>query len=207
MIEDTDVKLYFAPNSRAVRTAWLLYELGLEFELERYQLGDKAMRGPQYRAINPNARVPVLDDGAVRISESPAIAQYLSARYGAGRFEPAVSSPAFPVCLQWLHYGEGMLMGPINNYMVETIFLPPERQSEEHARRAQKLMGRMMQAVDAHMEGRAYLAGDFTIADTITGHACYVTERCGVDLDALPHARAYVDRLLAREAFQKALAL
>lgn len=201
------MKLYFAPDSRAVRTAWLLHELGLDFEIERYELGGAAMRAPEYRAINPNGRVPVLDDGDVRISESPAIAQYLSARYGKGRFEPAATSAEYPVFLQWLHYGEGMIMGAMNNYMVETFFLPPERRSAQHARRAQKLMGAMMQVVDAHMEGRDYLAGAFSIADTITGHACLMTERCGVDFAALPHAAAYVERLRARPALQKALAL
>ena len=72
------MKLYFAPNTRAERTAWLLNELDLDYELERYRLGDKAMRSPEYLAVNPNGRVPVLDDGNVRITESTAIAQYLS---------------------------------------------------------------------------------------------------------------------------------
>ena len=79
--------------------------------------------------------------------------------------------------LQWLHYGEGMIMGPMGNYVVETILLPEDRRSEEHARRALKLMGRVLQAVDTHMEGREYLVGDFTAADTITGHACMMCGR------------------------------
>ena len=97
------MKLYFAPNTRAVRTAWLLFELGLDFDLERFKLGDKSMRSPEFLAINPNGRVPVLEDGNARMTESTAIAQYLVARYGDGRFAPAVSSPDFPVYLQWLH--------------------------------------------------------------------------------------------------------
>ncbi len=79
------MKLYFAPNSRSVRSAWLLEELGLDYELERFTLGDKAMRDAAYLAKNPNGRVPVLEDGDVRITESTAIAQYLVARYGNGR--------------------------------------------------------------------------------------------------------------------------
>lgn len=201
------MKLYFAPNSRAVRTAWLLYELGLEFEIERYELGDKKMRSPEYRAINPNGRVPVLDDGDVRITESSAIAQYLVARYGEGRFEPEVSSPDFPVYLQWLHYGEGMIMGAMNNYVVETFFLPPERKSQEHADRAFKLLGRYLLAVDVHMAGREHLAGDFSAADTITGHACLMPERFGIDLSEMPHLTAYLARLKARPALKRALEL
>ena len=201
------MKVYFAPNTRAVRTVWLLEELGLDYVLEHFTLGDKAMRAPDYLAVNPNGRVPVLDDGDVRLSESTAIAQYLIARYGDGRLAPAVDAPEFPVYLQWLHYAEGMLMGPIGNYVVETILLPPERRSEEHAKRALKLITRLLGAVDAHMESRAYLAGEFTAADTITGHACLVSERMGVDVSALSNVTSYMDRLLARPALQKAMAL
>lgn len=201
------MKLYFAPNTRAVRTAWLLYELGLDFEIERYVLGDKAMRSPEFRAISPNGRVPVLDDGPVRISESTAIAQYLVARHGNGRLAPEVMSPDFPVYLQWLHYGEGMIMGPMGNYVVETILLPAERRSQEHAGRALKLMGRVLEAVDRHMEDRDYLVRDFSVADTITGHACLMCERLGVDLGNMPSLKTYLDRLRTRPALQQALAL
>ena len=201
------MKLYFAPNTRAVRTAWLLFELGLDFDLERFKLGDKSMRSLEFLAINPNGRVPVLEDGNVRITESTAIAQYLVARYGDGRFAPEVSSPDFPAYLQWLHYGEGMLMGPMGNYVVESILLPPERRSEEHATRALKLLGRLLQPVDAHLSDKDYLVGTFTAADTITGHACMMSERLGADISQLPNLKAYIDRLKTRPALQKALQL
>jgi glutathione S-transferase len=90
---------------------------------------------------------------------------------------------------------------------VETIILKPERRSEEHAKRALKLMTRMVQTVDAHMADRDYLAGDFTAADTITGHACIMCEKFGVDVSGMPNLKAYVDRLQARPAAQKAFAL
>ncbi len=201
------MKLYFASNTRAERIAWLLNELGIDYEIERYKLGDKAMRSPEFLAISPNGRVPVLDDGDVRISESTAIAQYLLARYGEGRLAPTIDSPDFPVYLQWLHYAEGMLMGPIGNYVVEAILLPPERRSEEHAKRSLKLLGNLLKGVDAHLADRDYLAGDFTAADTLTGHACLISEQIGVDMSDMPNLTAYLDRLKARPALQKVLAL
>lgn len=182
-------------------------ELGIDFEIERYQLGDKAMRSPEFTAVNPNNRVPVLEDGNVRISESTAIAQYLVARYGHGRLAPEVTSARFPTYLQWLHYAEGMIMGPMGNYVVETVLLPPERRSEEHARRALKMIARVLLAVDAQLNGRDYLVDDFTAADTITGHACMMSERLGVDMTPLPHVAAYIERLKARPALKQALAL
>lgn len=202
------MKLYFAPDTRAVRSAWLMLELDLDFELERFSnLADPAIRSADYGAVNANNRVPTLVDGDVVISESTAIAQYLVARYGDGRLAPAANSPDFPVYLQWLHYGEGMIMPPMNNYVVETIILPPDRRSEGHARRALKLMARVLKAVDAHLADRTFLAGDFTAADTITGHACMMCEKLGIDFTDMANLAAYVERLKARPALQKALKL
>ena len=201
------MKLYFAPSTRAERTAWLLNELGLDYDIERYRLGDKAMRSPEYLAVNPNGRVPVLDDGDVRITESTAIAQYLLARYGEGRFAPPADSPGFPVYLQWLHYAEGMLMGPIGNYVVEAILLPPDRRSEVHAKRALKLLSNLLRPVDIQLEGNDYLVGEFTAADTVTGHACLISQQIGTDLSELHNVTAYIDRLRARPALEKVLRL
>jgi len=201
------MKLYFAPGSRAVRIAWLLEELGLDYELERFELGGAAMRTPDYRSVHPMGRVPALRDSDTTLFESGAIVQYILARHGGGRLLPPVESPEFPQYLQWLHYCEGMIMPPMNMIVVETILLPPDRRSEVHAKRAVKLLGQMLTAVDQHMEGREYLAGAFSGADIMTGHAVVMADRFGADLSDKPALRAYVQRLLARPALQKALAL
>ncbi len=198
------MKVYYAPNTRAVRTVWLLNELGIDHELVRFKLGSKEMRAPEYLAINPNGRVPTLEDGDVRISESTAIAQYIVARHGKGRLVPDVASREFPVYLQWLHYAEGMIMPPISTIVVETILLQPERRSEANAERALKLLNRTLGAVEAHMKRRDYLTGQFSAADTITGHACILAARLGADMSALPNTAAYNARLLARPALQAA---
>ncbi|MFK7753132.1 MAG: glutathione S-transferase family protein [Sedimentitalea sp.] len=198
------MKLYFAPNSRAVRVAWLLEELGLAYDTVRFELGDRAMRAPEYTAVHPMGRVPALEDGDVTLFESGAILQYILARYGDGRLQPDVTSPDFPVYLQWLHYCEGMIMPPMNTVVVETILLPPDRRSEVHAKRATKLLGQMLHAVNAHLDGRDYLAGDFSGADIMTGHAVIMAARFNADLSDKPNLPAYVERLEARPAFQKA---
>jgi glutathione S-transferase len=133
--KDIPKKVYFAPNSRAVRPVWLLEEIGLPYELERFTIGQREMRGPEYTRINPNGRVPALIDGDTAISESTAIAQYLGARY-AQHLAPGSDVPNFALFLQWLHYAEGMIMPPINNYVVETVLLPPDRRNPEMAARA-----------------------------------------------------------------------
>lgn len=201
------MKIHHAPNSRSVRAVWLFEELGLPYELEVYKLGDPAMRSAEYLKKHPMGRVPSLEDGDVTIFESGAIVEYVLARYGEGRMRPTVESPDFPAYLQWLHYSEGMLMPQVNLIMVETFFLPPERRNEENLARATKLLTRMLTAVEAHLaDGKQHLAGDFSGADIMTGHACIVSKRLNADLSDKPNVAAYVDRLTARPAYQRALA-
>ena len=194
------MKVYFAPQSRAVRTVWLLEEIGQPYELERFSLGQKEMRAPEYTRINPNGRVPTLVDGNTTLSESTAIAQYLAAKY-APSLALGPTAENFAEYLQWLHYAEGMIMPPINTYVVETILLPPERRNEANANRALKLLNRTLGAVEHHMQDRDYLAQDFTIADTVTGHAVIMARRLGGDFSNLENLSSYADRLEARAAF------
>ncbi|MEM6745328.1 MAG: glutathione S-transferase family protein [Pseudomonadota bacterium] len=200
------MKLWYAPNTRAVRIKWLLDELGLDHELERLKLGDPAMRSPEYQQVHPLGRVPVLEDGPVRMIESGAIAQYLLATYDTDhRLHPRPDQESFPDYLQWLHFAEGMLMPPVNTLVVETILLPPEKRNDVNVDRARKLLGRMLSAVDRAMDGKAHLAGAFSGADILTGHACIVSARLwGGDLESLPHLKAYIERLKARPALASA---
>lgn len=200
------MKIYYAPNTRAVRIVWLFEELGLPYEIERFKLGDASMRAPEYLKVHPMGRVPTLQDGDTTIFESGAIVQYVLAKYGAGRLVPAVSSPEFPGYLQWLHYAEGMIMPPVNSIVVETILLPPDRRNQGNVDRATKLLSRMLSAVNEGLAGREYLAGEFSGADIMTGHACTVATRLGADVSDKPNVKAYVERLNARLALQKAWA-
>ena len=147
--------------------------------------------------------MPTLIDDDTTISESTAIAQYLGAKY-APELTPGPDAPNFAMYLQWLHYAEGMIMPPINNYVVETILLPPERRNPEMAARALKLLNRVLGAAEVHMEEREFIADDFTVADTITGHAVIMSRRLGADFDKCPNLSAYADRLETRSALQAA---
>jgi glutathione S-transferase len=198
------MKIYFAPNTRAVRIVWLFEELGLPYELERLALGDGSMRTPEYRAVHPIGRVPVLEDGQLRIFESGAIVQYVLARYGNGRLAPDTLSSDFPAYLQWLHYAEGMIMPPINTIVVETVLLKPERRNPANVDRARKLLSQTLVAVEKGLEGHEFLARRFSGADITTGHACTVAARLVDDLSGTPNVAAYVQRLNARPALQRA---
>ena len=201
------MKLYFAPNSRAVRIAWLLEELDLEYEVEKYTVGDRALRTPEYYKIHPMGRIPVLEDGETRIYESGAIVQYLLARHGNGKFAPEFDDPSFPEYLQWLHYAEGSIMGQVNILVVETILLPPEKRNDVNVNRALKLLRVALGNVDQRLQDREYLTGGFSGADIMTGHACFGAMNAGAEIEDYKQLKAYIDRLLERPALKKARAL
>ena len=200
------MKIYYAPNTRAVRIVWLFEELELPYELERFSLGDPAMRGADYLAVHPLGRVPALMDGDTTVIESGAIVEYVLARYAHGRLRPDAGSAAFPLYLQWLHYAEGMIMPPVNTIVVETILLPQERRNPVNVERATKLLSRMLDAVERHLDGRDYLANEFSGADIMTGHACIVAAKLGADVSDKPRVSAYIERLNARPALARAWA-
>ena len=194
------MKIYHSPGSRSVRVIWLFEELDLPYELEQFNLGAPEMRSPEYLKVHPMGRVPALEDGDQTIFESGAIVQYVLAKYGDGALVPETDSPEFGDYLQWLHYAEGMLMPQINVLVVETVFLSEERRNQVNIDRAMKLLNRMLVAVDAHLAGRDYLAGEFSGADIMTGHACSVSKRLGADVSELANVTAYIERIEARPA-------
>ena len=199
------MKLYYSPASRAVRVAWLLEELGLEYEVQKFALGDRAMREPDYLSVHPMGRVPALEYRGVTLFESGAIIQYILANYANGQFIPEVGTPEFAQYLQWFHYAEGMIMSPMNTLVVETILLPAERRTEVNVKRSTKLLGQMLHAVNLNLANKEYLVGDhMTAAEFMTGHAVIMAQRFGIDMTDKPNIPPYVARLEARDAFQRA---
>ena len=195
--------LHHAPNSRAGRIVWLLEELGLPYELNRMDFHPKDLKSDAHRARHPLGRVPVLDDGDIRLYESGAIVEYIVARHSDGALKPAADSPLFPEYLQWFHYCEGMVMPPVNTIVVQTLLLPPDRQNKEALGQAQRLLAKAVIPVDEALEGREYMIGNFSAADIMLGHACYMSRRLGSVTDEMVNLNAYLDRIEARPAFQK----
>ncbi|MEQ8486806.1 MAG: glutathione S-transferase family protein [Pseudomonadales bacterium] len=200
------LKLHHAPNTRAGRIVWLLEELGLPYALNRMEFHPRALKSDEHRARHPLGRVPVLEDGDVRIFESGAIVEYIIARHTDGALKPAVESPWFPEYLQWFHYCEGMVMPPVNTVVVQTLLLPPERRSEEALGQAKRLLTKALGPVNDALDGRDYLIGELSGADFMLGHAAFMSRRIGCVGDDMPHLHAYIDRLEQRPAFQKGIA-
>ena len=197
--------LHFAPNSRAGRIVWLLEELELPYEINKMAFHPQDLKSDAHRARHPLGRVPVLDDGDVRIFESGAIVEYVIARHKNGGLRPSDDAPEFPEFLQWFHYCEGMVMPPVNTIVVQTVLLPKERQDATALGQAQRLLSKALVPVNEALEGRDYLIGDFSAADIMLGHACFMSNRLGCVGEDMPYLKAYVERVANRPHFKTAI--
>ncbi|MDP6185630.1 MAG: glutathione S-transferase family protein [Pseudomonadales bacterium] len=197
--------LHFAPNSRAGRIVWLLEELELAYDINKMAFHPQDLKSDAHRARHPLGRVPVLDDGDIRIFESGAIVEYVLARHKNGGLRPAEAATEFPEYLQWFHYCEGMVMPPVNTIVVQTVLLPPDRRDETALGQAKRLLSKALEPVNAALEGRDYVIGDFSAADIMLGHACFMSNRLGCVGDDMPHLKAYVERIANRPAFKTAI--
>lgn len=200
------LKLHHVTNTRSGRIVWLLEELGLPYELNHMEFNPKDLKSDAHRAQHPLGRIPVLEDGDITLFESGAIIEYVIARHGGSALKPEIDSPRYPEYLQWYHYCEGMVMPPINTIVVQTKLLSAERRNEDVLGQAERLLSKALAPVDAALIGREYLIGDFSAADIMLGHACFMSRRLGCILDDMAELLAYVSRLETRPAFQKAIA-
>ena len=201
------LKLHFAPNSRAGRVVWLLEELGLPYELNKMAFNPKDLKSEEHRARHPLGRVPVLEDGDISIFESGAIVDYVLERHKNGGLKPVVDAAEFPKYLQWFHYCEGMVMPPMNTVVVHTLLLPPDRRDKKVLGQAKRLLAKALQPIDEALAGREYLIGDFSGADIMLGHACFMSNRLGCASDELGNVKEYISRIEARPAFHKAITM
>jgi glutathione S-transferase len=101
-------------NSRSQRVLWLLEELGLDYEVKRYQRDSQTMLAPpELKSVHPLGKSPVISDGGLTVAESGAIIEYLIDRHGQGRLVPAHGSAERLRYTYWLHYAEGSAMPPL----------------------------------------------------------------------------------------------
>ena len=199
------LKVHFAPNSRAGRIIWLLEELELPYEVNNMAFHPKDLKSDEHRKRHPLGRIPVLDDGDIRIYESGAIVEYILERHKNGGLKPSTDDVLYPNYLQWFHYCEGMVMPPINTIVVQTILLPPDRRDETVLGQAQRLLTKSLAPVNEALEGNDYLIGNFSAADIMLGHACFMSNRMGCVPEEMSHLRRYVENISNRDAFKTAI--
>ena len=197
--------LHFSSNSRAQRVLWLLEELQLEYNLNKIKFHPSELKSDEHRKRHPLGRVPVLEDKEITIYESGAIVEYLIARHSNGELKPEVSDPAFPNYLQWFHYCEGMIMPPMNTIVVHTLILPEERRNEEVLRQAKNLLTKALLPVNQLLEKNKYLIDKFSGVDFMLGHSLYMSNKLKCVSDEMINIKNYLNLIIDREAFQKAI--
>lgn len=199
------LKVHFVAGTRAGRVVWLLEELGLEYEVNILPFTKEGLKSPEHRSRHALGRVPVLEDGEISIFESGAIIDYVLERHKNGGLKPSSDSSEFPFYLQWYHYCEGMVMPPMNQIVVQTILLPPDRRDETVLNQAKSLLTKSLAPVNENLSDKDYLIGDFSAADLMLGHSCFMANRLGCVSEEMQNIKDYVARINARPAFQKAI--
>ena len=201
------IKLYLTPGTRAGRVAWLLEELNIQYDLEVLPFTKEGLKSPEHRSRHALGRVPVIEDGDISIFESGAIIDYVLERHKNGGLKPSSDSSEFPFYLQWYHYCEGMVMPPMNQIVVQTILLPPDRRDETVLNQAKSLLTKSLAPVNENLADKDYLIGDFSAADLMLGHSCFMANRLGCVSEEMQNIKDYVARINARPAFQKAITM
>ena len=201
------LKVHFVAGTRAGRVVWLLEELGLEYEVNIMPFTKEGLKSPEHRSRHALGRVPVLEDGDISIFESGAIIDYVLERHKNGGLKPNSDAPEFPFYLQWYHYCEGMVMPPMNQIVVQTILLPADRRDEAVLNQAKKLLSKALAPVNDVLAGKDYLIGDFSAADLMLGHSCFMANRLGCVTDDMQNIKDYVARIDSRPAFKKAITM
>jgi glutathione S-transferase len=205
-------------NSRSQRILWLLEELGLEYDIKKYQRDPKTMLAPpELLAIHPLGKSPVITDGGVTVAESGAIIEYLLERYGDGRFVPAAGTPDKLRYTYFLHYAEGSAMTPLLMKLVfdrvETgpmpFFVKPIARGIAQKVKGSYIMpqiARHLDYMEAELSKSAWFAGEqFSAADIQVSFVLEAAASRGGLGQQYPKLTAFLERIHARPAYQRAL--
>ncbi len=197
------ITVHHLNNSRSQRILWLLEELGLPYEIKRYQRDPKTnLAPPELKAVHPLGKSPVIEDGPHVVIESGAIVDYLIRRYGQGRLQPDPASATYDEYVQWLHFAEGSAMLPLMlNLYVGRL---GEAGAPLHPRIESELANYLGYLNDV-LARTPYLVGEaISGADIQMSFIGEIAQAQG-KLQAYPHLAAWLQRLQARPAYRKAV--
>jgi glutathione S-transferase len=212
------ITVHHLNNSRSQRVLWLLEELGVEYEVKRYQRDAKTMLAPpELLAVHPLGKSPVIVDGAVTVAESGAIVEYLVGRYGGGRLIPPEGTPERLRYTYWLHYAEGSAMPPL---LLKLVFdrvangpapWPISVVARGIAAKVQEAfigpqLKRHLDYMESELAAHTWFAGEeFTAADVQMSFPLEAAKsRAGLNAGR-PHLWNFLDRIHSRDAYKRAL--
>lgn len=186
-------------RSQSERIVWLCEELGVPYELLRYEREPNGAAPPAYKALHPYGTAPVISDGAFVLGESGAIIEYVSHHYGQGRLMRGPQHPDHADFLYWFHFANAsMVAGVMMDFAARRLGGDPLSDRTERAFRM----------ADSRLGAAPYFAGEeFTAADIMMGYPLgSVSATMGMDLTPYRNVTAYLGRISERPAYQKARA-
>ena len=198
------ITLYHCTDARSLRPLWCLEEMGLDYELINLPFPPRVF-AKEYKEVNPLGTIPFLVDGDTRMSESSGICHYLTQRYGPTDLALDVDHPEYGSFLNWLYFSDATLTFPQTLVLRYTILEPKERRLPQAAEDYANWFSGRLRHVETALDGKSFLvAGRFTIADIAIGYALHLADTLNPLKDRLgPNARAYLDRVRVRDAFQR----
>lgn len=203
------IRLYSWPHSSGTRVSWALEELGLPYEYVALDGRKGEHRSPEYLAVNPHGKVPALVDGELRFFESLAILLHLGTRYGVEKnLWPAGRTQARADAVCWTVWAVAELGAYMMQYLYHGLDTPvsykPEDRSKAAAEYCLSQLNRMFDALEARLQGREYLLGNFSLADVAAVSLLDVGTRLGLGLERTPRVAAWCGRCRERAAFKRA---
>jgi glutathione S-transferase len=205
-------------NSRSQRVLWLLEELGVPYEVKRYERDAKTMLAPpELRAVHPLGKSPVITDEGMTLAESGAILEYLVSRYGENKLIPKEGTPEKLRYTYWMHFAEGTAMPPL---LLALIFGRMARQrmpffarpvARAIAKRAmdgfiQPNIDRTLDFTEAELAKSEWFAGSaFSAADVQMSFPLEAAAARGGLTESRPKLWAFLQKIHARPAYQRAL--
>jgi glutathione S-transferase len=197
------LRIYGIARTRAFRALWIAKELGLDYEHVPVEIGAAGARQPGYLAINPNGRLPAIDDGGFVLWESLAITLYLAKKHG--RLYPATLEGEAKAW-QWSLWAVQEVDRGVNIWSLHAIRLPPEDRDAARREEALRVIAPPVGVLEQTLADRPYLLGDeFTVADLNV--AAVISRAIDMDLSATPRLGDWLRRCLDRPAARAALAL
>jgi glutathione S-transferase len=199
------LKIYGVARTRAFRVLWMAEELGLDYEHVTIETGPAGARQPDYLAVNPNGRLPAIDDDGFILWESLAINLYLAQKHATGTMYPA-NIEGQAKAAQWSLWAANEIERATNVWSFHAERLPPGERDPKIATAALDLLAAPFRVLDHTLAARHYLLGDdFTVADLNV--AAVALRAIAMDLSATPHFAAWLQRCYERPAAQKVSAM
>jgi len=199
-----DIKLYYTPQTRAVRPRWLLEEIGVPYSLHFIDLFAGEGESEEYKQISPLGCVPAMEvDGQVML-ESGAMCHWLADYYSDSGLAPAINEPARMQYEQWMYFSQATLEMPPWIIFLHSKILPESEQVKDIIPWASKRYEGILKVLNGELEKNEYLAGNrFSAADIMVGSTLMFAPEA---LASFPELMLYIERLKERPAYQRAIA-